>query len=57
VQRFVRAQYPKPAIRVRRRIETPPGAQAQAEWAEFRNVVSNDNYFCRSTTTRTAGRA
>jgi len=39
VQRFVRAQYPRPAIRVRRRIETPPGAQAQADWAEFRGVV------------------
>ena len=38
VQRFVRARYPRPAIRVRRRIETPPGAQAQADWAEFRSV-------------------
>ncbi len=39
VQRFVRAQYAQPKIRVRRRIETPPGAQAQADWAEFRGVV------------------
>jgi transposase len=39
VQRFVRAQYPRPAIRVRRRIETPPGAQAQADWAEFRGIA------------------
>jgi transposase len=38
VQRFVRAQYPRPRIRARRRIETPPGAQAQADWAEFRGV-------------------
>jgi hypothetical protein len=35
VQRFVRAKYPKPKLRVRRRVETPPGAQAQADWAEF----------------------
>jgi transposase len=39
VQRFVRAQYAQPLIRVRRRVETPPGAQAQADWAEFRGVV------------------
>lgn len=39
VQRFVRAQYAPPKFRVRRRIETPPGAQAQADWAEFRGVV------------------
>jgi transposase len=39
VQRFVRAQYAPPKIRVRRRIETPAGAQAQADWAEFRGVV------------------
>jgi transposase len=38
VQRFVRAQYPKPRLHVRRRIETPPGAQAQADWAEFRGI-------------------
>jgi transposase len=35
VQRFVRAQYPKPRVRVRRRVETPPGAQGQVDWAEF----------------------
>jgi transposase len=35
VQRFVRARYPKPALRARRRVETPPGAQAQADWAVF----------------------
>jgi transposase len=38
VQRFVRAQYPKPRLRVRRRVETPPGAQAQADWAEYPGV-------------------
>jgi transposase len=35
VQRYVRAKYPRPRLRVRRRVETPPGAQAQADWAEF----------------------
>jgi transposase len=39
IQRFVRAKYPKPKLRVRRRIETPPGAQAQADWAEFPSLV------------------
>ena len=39
VQRFVRAHYAAPKVRVRRRVETPPGAQAQANWAEFRGVV------------------
>jgi transposase len=38
IQRFVRAKYPTPKLRVRRRIETPPGAQAQADWAEFRGL-------------------
>lgn len=35
VQRYVRAHYPKPRIRTRRRVETPPGAQAQVDWGEF----------------------
>ena len=39
VQRFVRAQYATPRLRVRRRVETPPGAQAQADWAEYPSVV------------------
>jgi transposase len=39
IQRFVRAKYPKPKLRARRRIETPPGAQAQADWAEFPSLV------------------
>jgi transposase len=38
VQRFVRRRYPRPQLRVRRRVETPPGAQAQADWAEFREI-------------------
>jgi transposase len=39
IQRYVRAKYPKPRLRVRRRVETPPGAQAQADWAEFPRLV------------------
>jgi transposase len=35
VQRFVRAAYPPPPRRARRRVETPPGAQAQLDWAIF----------------------
>ena len=38
LQRYFKAHYPQPRIRARRRVETPPGAQAQADWAEFRNV-------------------
>jgi transposase len=42
VQRYVRAAFPPPARRARRRVETPPGAQAQADWAEFRAVPFAD---------------
>src|SRR5262249_5334243 len=36
VFRFVRARYPpRPRLRPFRRVETPPGAQAQVEWGEF----------------------
>lgn len=43
VQRYVSEQYPAPRQRARRRVETPPGAQAQADWAVFPNVtVAND---------------
>jgi transposase len=38
VQRYVGAAFPRPAKRARRRVETPPGAQAQVDWAEFRGV-------------------
>ena len=38
VERFVRAHYPRPRVRARRRVETPPGAQAQVDWAEFPGV-------------------
>jgi transposase len=35
ILRFVRARYPKPRLRPFRRVETPPGAQAQVDWGEF----------------------
>ena len=35
VQRFWAKRYPAPAIRARRRVETPPGAQAQVDWAHL----------------------
>jgi transposase len=35
VLRFVRDRYPKPRLRPYRRVETPPGAQAQVDWGEF----------------------
>lgn len=38
VQRYVRATFPAPKIRARRRVETPPGAQAQVDWAHFPSV-------------------
>ena len=38
VQRYVRAHFPRPRRRVRRRVETPPGAQGQVDWGEFPRV-------------------
>jgi transposase len=38
VLRFVRARYPLPRLRPFRRVETPPGAQAQVDWGEFANI-------------------
>jgi len=35
VQRYYAKHFPKPKRRARRRVETPPGAQAQADWAEW----------------------
>lgn len=39
LQRFVREAFPQPKVRARRRIETPPGTQAQADWAHFPAVL------------------
>lgn len=39
VQRYYRKRYPRPRIRARRRVETPPGAQAQVDWDEYRRLL------------------
>jgi transposase len=39
VQRYFQAHYAPPPRRARRRVETPPGAQAQADWAFFPGTV------------------
>lgn len=38
VQRYYRDRYPAPKQRARRRVETPPGAQAQVDWAVFPKI-------------------
>jgi IS30 family transposase len=38
LQRYVRDRYAAPPCRARRRVETPPGAQAQADWAHYPKV-------------------
>jgi transposase len=42
VLRYVRAVYPRPKLRPFRRVETPPGAQAQVDWGEFSGVDIGD---------------
>jgi len=42
VQRYWRRTYPAPAIRARRRVETPAGAQAQVDRAAFPGAVLGD---------------
>lgn len=42
VQRYWRRRYPAPAIRARRRVETPAGAQAQVDWGHFPGLVIGD---------------
>ena len=42
VQRHVGEQYPAPRQRARGRVETPPGAQAQVDWAVFPGVHVGD---------------
>lgn len=39
VQRYWKRTFPAPAIRARRRVETPIGAQAQVDWAEYPGVL------------------
>jgi transposase len=38
LQRYFRRHFPKPAVRARRRVETPAGAQAQADWADWPKI-------------------
>jgi len=42
VLRFVRSRYPKPKLRPYRRVETPPGAQAQVDWGELAGLDIGD---------------
>lgn len=42
VQRYWKRRYPAPAVRARRRVETPAGAQAQVDWAHFPGVLIGD---------------
>ena len=42
VLRYVRGRYGKPRLRTYRRVETPPGAQSQTDWAEFSRVDVGD---------------
>lgn len=42
VRRYVRAVFAPPKIRTYRRVETPPGAQAQTDWGEFPRVDIGD---------------
>jgi transposase len=42
VLRFVRDRYPQPRLRPYRRVETPPGAQAQVDWGEFSDLDIGD---------------
>jgi transposase len=42
VLRFARRRYPRPRLRPFRRVETPPGAQAQVDWGEFPHVDVGD---------------
>jgi hypothetical protein len=39
IERYCAAHFERPKLRARRRVETPPGAQAQVDWAEFRAVI------------------
>ncbi len=42
VRKYVRAHFGQPRIRPFRRVETPPGAQSQSDWGEFRRVELGD---------------
>lgn len=38
VLRYVRRRWGKPRIRTYRRVETPPGAQAQSDWGHYKGI-------------------
>jgi hypothetical protein len=42
VLRHVRAKFPQPKLRPFRRVETPPGAQAQVDWWECSGIYIGD---------------
>ena len=42
VLRFVRSRYGVPKLRTFRRVETPPGAQAQTDWGVFNGLCIGD---------------
>ncbi|MFQ5382217.1 MAG: IS21 family transposase [Dehalococcoidia bacterium] len=42
VRRYARRKFPPPKRRPFRRVETPPGAQAQSDWTEVRDVDLGD---------------
>jgi transposase len=42
VRKFARARFGRPPVRPFRRVETPPGAQTQSDWGEFRGVELGD---------------
>lgn len=39
VQRYYHKHFPRPRRRARRRVETPPGAQAQVDWDEYPGLM------------------
>lgn len=38
IERYFHSQFPRPKKRARRRVETPPGAQAQVDWSDHRGI-------------------
>jgi transposase len=43
VRKYVRSHFPKAKLRAFRRFETPPGAQTQTDWVEFREMDIGGN--------------
>jgi Mu transposase, C-terminal domain len=43
VRKYVRVRFGVPRVRPFRRVETPPGAQTQSDWGEFRQVDLGDS--------------